>query len=59
MPDAQEYPPALKEIANRIKKLSFRDMTLLASLLDEQIECEGSPVTDALLFVSDRIEGVA
>jgi hypothetical protein len=57
---AQEYPPALKEIANRLKKLSFREMSLLSRLVDHQMSMdEDCEVTDALLNVSDIIEGVA
>lgn len=51
-----EESPVLKEIANRIKHLSYRDMSRLADLIDKS---EYDFTVDCLLDAADKIEGKA
>ena len=52
-----EEPSNLKEIANRLKKLPFRDMMKLCELLNSKQPAQGFPASfaEALLAVSDEI----
>jgi hypothetical protein len=55
-PERNKGNEALREIAGRIKALSYRDMHQLEKLLVDQIEKEDLPVAEALLFVADILE---
>lgn len=59
-PDPEpEYAPALKELANRLKRLSFREMSQFSGMIEDQ---GGNLLTlttaECLLQVADKIEGV-
>lgn len=55
-PERNKGNEALREIAGRIKGLSYRDMLTLERLLALQIEGERRELAEALLYVADELE---